>query len=95
MGDSFCQTCRSFALELLKYIAVSLIVFIFMMILIVINVRKTKESELSVLIRILTNYMQLMATILSFSPALPSSVNTVLFPSEKIGGASESFIAVD
>jgi hypothetical protein len=66
-----------------------------MMILIVINVRKTKESEVSVLIRILTNYMQLMATILSFAPAFPASITTTLFPSEKIGGASETLIAVD
>jgi hypothetical protein len=66
-----------------------------MMILVFINVRKTKENEISVLIRILTNYMQLMATILSFSPELPSLLNIALFPLEKIGGASDNFIAVD
>jgi hypothetical protein len=95
LGDSSCQTCRSFVLDLLKYILVNSLAFAFMMILVFINVRKAKESKISVLIRILTNYMQLMATILSFSPELPSLLNIALFPLEKIGGASDNFIAVD
>jgi len=62
------------------------------MILIIINVNKTSESELSVLFRILTNYLQLMTTSLAMNSSYPDSMS--IFPTE-IGGSSETFLSFD
>jgi hypothetical protein len=66
-----------------------------MMVLIAINVRKRKENEVSVLIRIMTNYLQLMVTIMSFTPVFPKTLFAVLSPVKRLGDASETFLSFD
>jgi hypothetical protein len=94
-GDANWEKCGSPTVNALKYLGICLLVFGFMMMLIVINVNKTKESKLSVLIRILTNYMQMIATITSFTTIYPSTLTELFLPSEKLGGASDTFISID
>jgi len=65
------------------------------MILIIINVRKTQESELSVLLRILTNYLQLITTSLAMSAEYPDSFTDILIPAQRIGGSSDTFLSFD
>ena len=65
-------------------------VFVFLMILITVNIRKTKESEMSTLLRIMTNY-----TSLSFNAEYPSTFSEIFYPVEKVGSSSESFLSFD
>lgn len=74
---------------------VGLVVFIFFTGLIIINVRKTKESELSVLFRIMTNYLQLMTASMSFGANYPSSFEEIFYPVDKVGSSSEAFLSFD
>ena len=65
------------------------------MVLIIVNVRKTRESEVSVLLRILTNYLQLVTTSMAFSAKYPSSLTEVFYPVQRMGGSSETFLSFD
>jgi len=72
-----------------------LLVFLFFMIIIVINVKKSKESEISVLFRIMTNYLQLITTSMSFSTSYPKILGDMFSPFEQVGGASDTFLSFD
>jgi hypothetical protein len=54
-----------------------LIAFSFLMILIGFNVRKTHDSEMSILMRIFTNYLQLISATLSFNLRYPSIISDI------------------
>ena len=79
----------------MRFFGLAILVFSFMMVLIAINVRKRKESEMSVLIRIMTNYLQLMVTIMSFTPVFPNTLFHALAPIKRLGDASETFLSFD
>jgi predicted outer membrane repeat protein len=95
VNDFECQKCPNMAMNSIRVIGVCLLVFIFFMIIILINIRKTKESEISVLFRIMTNYFQLLTTSLSFSSSFPGTLSNIFNPIEKFGGASETFLSFD
>jgi hypothetical protein len=65
------------------------------MYLIVINIQKTKESQLSILLRILANYLQLISVTLSFNLNYPDGLTNLLFPIERVGSPSDSFLSFD
>lgn len=71
------------------------LVFCYFMALIILNVRKTKESELSVLIRILTNYLQLITTSMSMSLSYPGILDSITDPLKRFGGSGETFLSFD
>jgi len=65
------------------------------MLLIIINVRKTEESQLSVLLRIFTNYLQLVTTSMSMSVSYPNSLSVIFDPFKRLGGSSDTFLSFD
>ena len=65
------------------------------MLLIIINIRKSKESELSTLMRILTNYLQLLSTSLSFDVQYPRSLTDMFVPVNRVGSSSDTFLSFD
>ena len=73
----------------------AIIVFMFFMLLIIVNIRKSKESELSTLMRILTNYLQLLSTSLSFNVQYPRSFTDMFYPVERVGSSSDTFLSFD
>ena len=70
-------------------------VFTFFMIIIAINVRKTKESQVSVLFKIMTNYLQLITTTMSLSTKFPKNITNMFSVFEEVGGASDTFLSFD
>ena len=70
-------------------------VFTFFMIIIAINVRKTKESQVSVLFKIMTNYLQLITTTMSLSTKFPKNIINMFSVFEEVGGASDTFLSFD
>ena len=79
----------------IRVIGLILLVFGFFLFMIIINVRKTKESQLSVLLRILTNYLQLVTTSMSMSLSYPKSLFRMFSPFQKFGGPSDAFLSFD
>ena len=59
VSDFECSKWPNPVYNALRVVGVILLAFVFLMILVIINIRKTKESQTSILIRIFTNYLQL------------------------------------
>lgn len=95
VGNFKCQKCPDPIMNAIRVIGVGLFVFMFFMMLIIINVMKTKESELSTLFRIMTNYLQLLTTSLSFNASFPSSMTDLFLPVKSVGSSSDTFLSFD
>ena len=63
--------------------------------LILINLKKTVENQTTPLMRILTNYLQVISTVLAFDSNYPEVLNDMLTPANTIGSSSESFVSID
>ena len=72
-----------------------LTVLVYLTYLIAINLRKTTESKLTTLMRIFTNYLQVISTMLAFNADYPSTISDMFTPANMIGSASESFVSFD
>ena len=60
-----------------------------------INVRKKEDSNVSVLMRILTNYLQILAISLSYNLQFPSYMTSIFSSVESAGGAQDVFLSFD
>ena len=94
-ADNVCEKCPDLILNAIRVIGVAIVVFIFFMLLIIINIRKSKESDLSTLMRILTNYLQLLTTSLSFDVQYPRAFTEIFYPVDRIGSSSDTFLSFD
>lgn len=65
------------------------------MMIIIVNTKKTSESTVSILLRILTNYAQIITTTMSFSSNQPSVLKDLLVPVKNIGDSSTAFMSFD
>jgi hypothetical protein len=90
-----CQKCPNPILNAIRIVGLLFFVFGFVMFIIVLNIIKTKESELSVLLRIMTNYLQLITSSISLSTNYPSLILDMFGPVQGIGGLSEAFLSFD
>ncbi|CAI2371546.1 unnamed protein product [Moneuplotes crassus] len=90
-----CSKCPSPILNAILIVGVGVLVFVFVMMLIVININKTRESQLSVLLRIMTNYLQLIFASLSLSSSYPTSMVTFFEITGRFGDASGTFLSID
>jgi len=79
----------------IRVIGAAFAVFLYFMMIIIVNVRKTSESEFSILLRILTNYAQLLTSAMSFSSNFPNAIGDALLPVNSIGDSSEAFMSFD
>ncbi|CAI2370495.1 unnamed protein product [Moneuplotes crassus] len=94
-GDYECSKCPNPVLNAIRVVGAALLVFAFLCFMIIINIRKTKESNLSVLFRILTNYIQIVSTSISLTANYPSSVTSFFSIVDEIGSSSETFLSFD
>ncbi|CAI2360244.1 unnamed protein product [Moneuplotes crassus] len=94
-GDFECSKCPEPVFNAIRVIGTGLLVFAFLCYLIIINIRKTKESNLSVLFRILTNYIQIVSTSISLTGDYPNSITTFFSFTDEIGSSSETFLSFD
>ncbi|CAI2368858.1 unnamed protein product [Moneuplotes crassus] len=90
-----CSKCPDPVFNAFLVFGLCLLVFSFLMVLIILNVNKTKESNLSVLLRIMTNYFQLIFTSLSLTSSYPTSLISFFDIFAKFGDASEPFLSID
>ena len=95
VSDYECQKCPSAVLNAIRVVGMVLLVFVFIFIIVVVNIRKTKESQISVLLRILTNYLQLIASMMSFDIKYPTTLSDMFLPFSQIGSSSEVFMSFD
>ena len=80
IGDHECSQCPNPFVNSLKIILVIVVMFGFIMMLIIFNIRKTKESEASILGKILMNYMHMVSTSFTFNIAFPRQFSDAFSP---------------
>ena len=83
------------ALNIIRILGVILAILVFLTVLILININKKSESQVSILMRILTNYLQVISVTLAMSVNYPDEIYDIFTPGEMIGSSSESFVSFD
>jgi hypothetical protein len=79
----------------IRVIGVIALALLFLVGIMVVNIRKTRENSTSILLRILTNYIQLMSAAMTFNIEIPSGFTDAFSQSEKVGSPNESFFSFD
>ena len=72
-----------------------IVAFAYLLALIIITIRKKKENQTSILLRIMTNYLQLIAAAYSFNLKLPDGFIEVFGSVEIVGSSSDAFLSFD
>lgn len=90
-----CEKCPDPVYNAIRVFGLIIIIAIFFVILVIINIRKKNESQMSVMFRILTNYLQLISTTLSYGFSYPSIIYDIFAPVEDAGTTSQSFLSFD
>ena len=81
--------------NVLRILGIMIAILAYLTYLIVVNLKKSSESQTSTLMRIMTNYLQVISTLLAFDANFPDTINDVFEPANTIGSSSESFVSVD
>lgn len=87
--------CPDPLMNIIRISGLMILVLAFFIVLIVVGIRKRKESQQSILLRILANYLQLLTAALSFDMKFPKALTDMLYPVERVGSSSEAFLSVD
>jgi hypothetical protein len=85
----------SFSMNVIRVIGVIILALLFLTGIIIVNIRKTKENNFSILLRIFTNYIQLLTASLAFNINLPSSFTGAFSSSDRLSAPQESFFSFD
>ena len=87
--------CPDPALNIIRVLGLGLLVVGFIAVLIIVNIRKMKESQTSVLMRMMTNYLQLTTVTLSFNMRFPDNLKEIFTPMQRIGSSSGTLLSFD
>ena len=66
-----------------------------LLIVLSVNIQKKEDSNISVLMRIMTNYLQMIAAALAFNLKFPNYFLNVLSSVKQLGGSSGVFLSYD
>ena len=69
--------------------------FAYLLVLILFTIRKKKENQTSILLRIMANYLQLISAAYSFDIKFPESFTQIFGSIEIVGASSDAFLSFD
>ncbi|CAI2364411.1 unnamed protein product [Moneuplotes crassus] len=95
VNDFQCRKCPDPVWNGFRVVGLFLIVLAFYVFMVIINVRKTSESELSILLRIFTNYIQLITVSTSMTNNYPSTFIALSYAIRLFGASSEALLSFD
>ena len=67
----------------------------FLLVLVITTIRKKKENQTSIMLKVMTNYLQLVAAAYSFNMNFPSSLLSIFGSMDTIGSSSDAFLSFD
>ena len=82
-------------LNTIRIVGIMILVLAYVTYLIAINLKRSAESQTTTLMRILTNYLQVISTVIAFNANYPQSLDDLFSPAEMIGVSSEAFVSLD
>ena len=95
VGNNQCAKCPDPTLNAIRVVGIIILVLMFMVVLISMQIRKKEESQRSVLMRIMTNYLQVITAILSYNISYPGVIEEIFMPADRVGSSSEPFVSFD
>jgi hypothetical protein len=90
-----CLKCPNDVVNAIRVVGLILLVLVFYGCMIAINVRKKEESQQSILMRIMTNYLQILSVALSFNIKYPILFSNIFSLFQVIGSSSRAFVSFD
>lgn len=79
----------------IRVVGFGIIILGFIAALITVNIRKKKESQTSILMRIMANYLQVMTATLAYSMKFPEILLRLFIPVERVGSSSSTLLSFD
>ena len=95
MGKSECLICPDPILNGVRVIGFIILILLLVLISIWFNIRKKTESKASIINRIVTNYLHCITASISFNTKYPKIVTNSMYPIQKVGIASDTFLSFD
>jgi len=90
-----CAICPEKVTNAIKIVGIFLTMLAGVIILLYVNLRKRTESETSVVLRIMTNYIQILATTAAFNLDWPSYLESFFGIVQSVSESTESYISFD
>ena len=72
-----------------------MVAFAYLLVLIITTIRKKKENQTSILLRIMANYLQLISAAYSFDLKFPENFVQIFGSVEIVGASSDAFLSFD
>ena len=94
-GDHKCGICPDPILNFFRIFGLLILLVILIVIIIWSNIRTIEDSPTSILIRILTNYFQIITSAASFNLTFPDSLNNFFEGVKTVGESAKIFLSVD
>ena len=69
--------------------------FSYLLILVITTIRKKKENQTSIMLKVITNYLQLVAAAYSFNMKFPSGLLLIFGSMDVFGSSSDAFLSFD
>ena len=95
VDDFVCSKCPNPVINAFKVIGIFIGVVLFLGILITMNIRKRDVSQKSVLMRILTNHLQITTLTFAYNFQFPDFLTNMLAPLSRANSSSESVVSFD
>ncbi|CAI2369432.1 unnamed protein product [Moneuplotes crassus] len=90
-----CLKCPSKLVNAIEFIGFQIVSLGFIYFIIILNIRKKSENQFSILMRIFTNYTQLIAAILSFNIKFPNLFESISSQTGKVSSPERTFFSFD
>lgn len=90
-----CVKCPDPTMNMIRVVGFIILALLFLILIMVINIRKKKENQFSILLRIFTNYMQLISAAMTFNISLPTSFQAAFSQTDRFSSPNETFFSFD
>jgi len=80
---------------MIRVIGVVILAMAFLCLLVFVNLRKKKENQVSILFRIMTNYIHLITSAMTFEIQIPDEFSKIFSQTNRVGSANETFFSFD
>ncbi|CAI2369287.1 unnamed protein product [Moneuplotes crassus] len=90
-----CLKCPSKLVNAIEFVAFQIVSLGFIYFIIILNIRKKSENQFSILMRIFTNYTQLIAAILSFNIKYPNLFSDMSSQTDRVNSPERTFFSFD
>jgi hypothetical protein len=94
-GDHKCSMCIDAWINALRLLGLGIVMVLFFVAVIWFNMRTKESSPQSILMRILTNYIQIVTSAASFNLTFPQSLQTMFDGIKTVGESAKVFLSLD